>query len=355
MVYRVFKKPVRTFKDFAYASFGKTLAEFNIINYTEKVWGISTDELHKDWAGQRISGLNITSVVMNMLKSAIPGKKSGPKSLVDEFWYPETGTGLIYDTIAQKIRDSGRTVALSVEPKKVFHSGGKITSVLLSGGEKVKVDNLVESVHVVDFLKLMEPPPPKRVQEAASKLRYRNQVYLFITLNKDRITTDQWIYFPKPEIPFDRWSEMKNFSEKMSPPGKTSLFIEFFCFEKDPEWKMTGEELFELALPHIAEMGFFDRNDVRHIYKFRGGKDYPIYDLPYKENLAIVKEWLDGFSNLFYIGRPGRFKYTNQDHSLEMGMLAAWSIIEGRRRDIEAVGSEKDYFEKGAAPARRRP
>ena len=196
----------------------------------------------------------------------------------------------------------------------------------------------------------MDPPPPREVLDAAAKLRYRHQVHVFVTLDKEHVTLDQWIYFPKPELPFDRWSEMKNFSAKMSPAGKTSLFVEFFCFENDPKWKMNAEELLELILPHVEKAGFFTRKDVRHAYKFQGGKDYPIYDLAYKENLTKVKHWLDGFSNLYYIGRPGRFKYTNQDHSLEMGMLAAWSVIEGKRRDIEAVGSEVEYFEKGAVP-----
>ena len=332
--YRIFKKPIRTFKDFAYASFGKTLAEFNIINYTEKVWGIPTDELHKDWAGQRISGLNITSVVLTMIRGVLPWKsKSGPKSLVDEFWYPETGTGLIYETIREKIQAAGRQVLLSTSPKTIHHAGNKITAATLGNGERVEFDNLIESVYIVDFLKLMDPAPPTDVQEAASRLRYRNQVYLFITLDKESVTLDQWIYFPKPEVPFDRVSEMRNFSPLMAPPGKTSLFIEFFCFESDPEWTMTADELLALAMPHFEKAGFFTQADVRHAYKFQGGKDYPIYDLAYRENLGVVKDWLDTFENLYYIGRPGRFKYTNQDHSLEMGMLAGWSIIDGKRRD----------------------
>ena len=80
---------------------------------------------------------------------------------------------------------------------------------------------------------------------------------------------------------------------------------------------------------------------------FKGGKDYPVYDMAYRENLAVVTNYLDSFTNLYYIGRPGRFKYTNQDHSLEMGILAAKSIITGQQSDIENVGAEKDFFEKG--------
>jgi protoporphyrinogen oxidase len=128
----------------------------------------------------------------------------------------------------------------------------------------------------------------------------------------------------------------------------TSLFIEFFCFEDDPKWTMNAEQLLELVLPTAEKGSFFTRAEVRNVFKFSGGKDYPIYDLTYKDNLAVIKNWLDKLENLYYIGRPGRFKYTNQDHSLEMGMYAAYSIIEGKRRDIESIGSETEYFEKGS-------
>ena len=187
---------MRTFRDFAYASFGKTLAEFNVINYTEKVWGVSTDELHRDWAAQRIPGLNIRSVIATMLKGILPRGSGNPKSLVDEFWYPETGTGVIYETIRDKIVASGREIRLKTVPTMVHHDGARIRSVALSDGSELEVENLVESVHITDFLKLMDPPPPREVLDAAAKLRYRSQVHLFVTLNKEKVTDDQWIYFP---------------------------------------------------------------------------------------------------------------------------------------------------------------
>jgi protoporphyrinogen oxidase len=82
-------------------------------------------------------------------------------------------------------------------------------------------------------------------------------------------------------------------------------------------------------------------------FHIRQKNAYPVYDLEYKKHLNVIKQYLDQFSNLIYIGRPGRFKYTNQDHSLEMGILAARSIIENKKLDIENVGAEKKYFEKG--------
>jgi protoporphyrinogen oxidase len=352
--YGLLKKPIHNFEDYAVANFGRTLAEFNILNYTEKVWGVPCRGLHADWAKQRISGLNIVSLVTSTVAKALKlGKAGKPKSLVDEFYYPDLGTGLIYDAIADRVRASGRSVLLKSEPTRLFHDGARIThgDFMVAGQpQRLVFDELIESVHITDFLPLLDPKPPREVLDAAARLKFRSQVYLFITLDKERISPDQWLYYPDPKIPFARSSEMKNFSAKMSPAGKTSLFIEFFCDAGDPIYGMTAEQLFELSMPWFEKFGFFSRKEVRKIYRFQGGKDYPIYDLGYQDNLTVVKGWLDRFQNLYYVGRPGRFKYTNQDHSLEMGILAARSIIDGRRRDIEAVGTEKEYFEKGGMP-----
>jgi len=140
---------------------------------------------------------------------------------------------------------------------------------------------------------------------------------------------------------------MRNFSQKMSPPGKTSLFVEYFCFEGDEIWNKSKEELLQLTLEHLEPLGFCSRNEVRRCYLIKQKQVYPIYDLNYKEYLTVVKNYLDQFENLFYVGRPGRFRYNNQDHSLEMGMLAAKSVIEGKKYDIEAVGAEEEYQERG--------
>jgi hypothetical protein len=67
-------------------------------------------------------------------------------------------------------------------------------------------------------------------------------------------------------------------------------------------------------------------------------------------HLNVIKEYLNQYTHLFYIGRPGRFRYNNQDHSLEMGMLAAKSIIDGKVYDIESVGLEKEFYETVSEP-----
>lgn len=348
IAYGVFKKKLETFEDYVVSNFGRTLAEFSMINYSEKIWGIPAAEIHPDWARQRISGLNLWSV---FAKAIGLGGRKGPKSLVDQFYYPQFGTGRIYEEIGKHLVAEGSEIHCNSEPVAVRHENGRVTEVDVRAPDGSLVtyrpEHLVESVPLTRFLELLDPPPPAEVLDAASGLKWRAQVYLFLTLEKDSVTNDNWIYFPNKDIPFGRTSEMKNFSADMCPPGKTSFFIEFFAFESERIYSMTKEEVFELVMPYFERWGFFTRDEVSGVHLIRRPCVYPVYDLEYDERLGVVRRWLDRLENLIYIGRPGRFRYTNQDHSLEMGILASRMILEGRRYDLDTIGAENEYFEKG--------
>lgn len=148
---------------------------------------------------------------------------------------------------------------------------------------------------------------------------------------------------------------MKNFSQDMSPKGKTSLFVEYFVFENDKIWNMKNDKLFDLTIKHLEKLGFLKKNEVINYHILKNKFVYPIYDLDYQKNLDIISEYLNKFKNLFWIGRPGRFKYNNQDHSLEMGIEAARSIISKNKIDIDKIGSEKEYFEEGEINIKENP
>jgi protoporphyrinogen oxidase len=345
--YDVFGKPLKTFEDYVVANFGRTLAEFSMINYSEKIWGIPCADIHPDWAKQRISGLNLWSVLKNAV--GLGGKK-GPKSLVDEFYYPQFGTGRIYEEIGKHLVASGTEIQTKCRPVAVRHDGKRVTEVDVqsdAGVQTLKPEHVVESVPLTAFLELLDPAPPAAVMQAAADLKWRNQLYLFLTLDKEQVTQDNWIYFPQKDIPFGRTSEMKNFSKDMCPDGKTSFFIEFFAFETDAIWSMSKEQVLDMVMPYFEQWGFFRRDEIRQSYLWRREHVYPVYDTTYKGNVEVIRGYLDQLENLIYVGRPGRFRYTNQDHSLEMGIIASRMILEGRRYDMDTVGSENEYFEKG--------
>ena len=118
----------RTFHDWIRNQFGERLFSIFFKTYTEKVWGMSCDEISADWAAQRIKGLDLGVAVMNALKRAImprAGKrKAGApvvKSLIESFQYPRKGPGMMWEAAARKIMKRGGKVLMGRELQKLAY------------------------------------------------------------------------------------------------------------------------------------------------------------------------------------------------------------------------------------------
>ena len=57
-------------------------------------------------------------------------------------------------------------------------------------------------------------------------------------------------------------------------------------------------------------------------------KAYPAYFDTYDE-MDSLREWLDGFENLYCVGRNGQHRYNNMDHSMVTAFEAVRNIREG--------------------------
>jgi len=340
------KKQSVSFEEQIVSDFGRSLAELNMLNYTEKIWGIPCSKISPDWATQRIQGLSIKEVIKKALKKT----GVGPKSMVEQFYYPEEGNYLIYEKMRKK---AGKNAVFKMNSavSKITHKNSIISKVeIISNGKKqeIEVNNeIISSIPITLFIRLLEPKAPKSIVGEVKKLKFRSHVSLFITLNKSSVFKDQWIYFPEKEIPFARIMEPKNFSKKMSPENKTSILLEFFCWENDKIWNANKEELFKLAVPWLEKLGFINKKEVINYFVHKEKNAYPVYDLNYNRPLNKIINYLNQFENLQVIGRGGRFKYNNQDHALEMGFIAARNIIERKKHSFEYIGTEQEYFEKG--------
>ena len=102
-----------TFHDWVRNQFGERLFSIFFKTYTEKVWGMSCDEISADWAAQRIKGLSLGAAVMNALRSLVPpqGRHGSTatvvKTLIETFQYPRKGPGMMWEAAARKIREQG--------------------------------------------------------------------------------------------------------------------------------------------------------------------------------------------------------------------------------------------------------
>ena len=132
----------------------------------------------------------------------------------------------------------------------------------------------------------------------------------------------------------------------MSPPGKTSLVFEYFCFETDPIWSRPEQELAEQTLEQFARIKLAPGVEKKMIdyCVVRAKKAYPMHEIGHEPALEVIKNYIRQFPNLSLMGRYGMFIYNNIDHSIETGIRAAQNLL-GANYDIEEVLKTDEYLE----------
>ena len=66
---------------------------------------------------------------------------------------------------------------------------------------------------------------------------------------------------------------------------------------------------------------------------------YPVFNVNFRQNLQIITEWLEQFSNLQLIGRSGSYSYLNMDCAMESGIEAVEKVL--RRAGATATYPEQ--------------
>jgi protoporphyrinogen oxidase len=151
-----------------------------------------------------------------------------------------------------------------------------------------------------------------------------------------------------------RVQNFRSWSPEMVQPGMSCLGLEYFCFEGDGLWNAPDAELIALAKREIAKIGLIAERDVTDACVVRQPKAYPVYDEDYRENVATIRQDLEGlYPSLHMVGRNGMHKYNNQDHAMMTAMLTAKNILAGERvYDIWNVNEDAEYHEAGGSGAK---
>jgi protoporphyrinogen oxidase len=337
--------PEKSFADFATNRFGRRLFRIFFETYTEKVWGMPCDQIHAHWAAQRIQGLSLRVALRDMLSVGTPGVKS----LIGEFEYPRHGPGMMWEAFRADVEERGGRVHLRSHVAAIRHQHGRITAVQVEcDGRRHEqlVDHVISTMPVRELIAAMGPAVPEAVRRAAESLRYRDFITVALVVKRRDVFPDNWIYVHEPQVRVGRIQNFKNWSPEMVPdPAHTCLGLEYFCFEGDGLWTSSDEELIQLGVRELAQIGLVEPGDVIDGAVVRVPKAYPVYDHDFESHLATIREYVGGFTNLQLVGRNGMHKYNNQDHSMVTAMLAVENIF-GARHDLWAVNADAEYQEE---------
>ncbi len=335
--------PDDCFQNWVIKRFGKTLYRLFFGTYTEKAWGIPCTQISADWASQRITLLNLWDTV----KQTLFKPKNVPRTLVSKFVYPVTGgIGNIAREYTRRLRaepnDMNRVVT-GVTIERFRWKGDRVVAVdYVKDGkrETEEVENLITTVPVTTAIDLFDPAPPEDVLQARRSLRYKAIVFVYLLLDREKVTDDHWVYLPEQHLKVHRISEFKNFSEHCAPQGKTIVAAEITCNFEDHIWNMSKEDAIALAASDLEKTGLIKKGEVVDGFVRREKFSYPLYDLTYRENLKKCLAWMKGLKNCYPTGRQGLFQYGNMDHSVAMGLVLAEKLLKGQSGDEDVIGSE---------------
>lgn len=302
------------FESFALRTYGKTLANLFLLNYSQKLWGTECRRLSPNVSGKRMKGLDLKT----FLKEAVLGSKAKTEHLDGAFYYPtKNGIGSIIDKLEAFC--GPENIRLNSRITRIFHDHQRMLAVESGGGATEKTPYLVSTLPINRFLEMMEPRPPKRIADLGRSLRFRNVVLVALFLDMQSITPAATVYFPGLEFPFSRLYEARNRNRDMSPAGKTSAVVEIPCQPGDRTWNMEDSQLVELVSSGLIGTGLVKREKIMGTMVYRMHDAYPVLEIGFEEKIRQIFDYLKTFGNLRISGRNGKFLYTHVHDMMQFG------------------------------------
>jgi protoporphyrinogen oxidase len=313
-----------TFAGLLLAGLGPTMCERFYFPYARKLWGLEPEEIDGEQARRRVSG-NAAGKLLRKLTGS--GKAGGV------FHYPRRGFGQLWEALAEAAGSAGARIFLSsaVSAVEPVEDGFSVST---PAGEH-RSDLVWSTIPLPALARLFHPPPSGEVLAAASRLRSRAMLLVYLVLGRDRYSEYDAHYLPDSRTPVSRISEPKNYRDGEDPSGRTVLCAEIPCAVGDDLWAAPNAGLGRLVEEALALMGLPEPKPEAVEVK-RVPAAYPIYDLGYSEAFERVAGWADSVPGLLTFGRHGLFAHNNSHHALEMGWAAA-----------EAIGPDGVFDEAG--------
>jgi protoporphyrinogen oxidase len=343
-------KPIKSFQDWVSNQFGTHLFQIFFKTYTEKVWGVACTDISPDWASQRIKGLSLMSAVVNAFKPQ--GGDAQIKTLITHFRYPRLGPGMMWEAAADKIRAQNNHIELDADVSALHYlEDEQVWDISYRVGHQikhVKVKHVLSSMPIRALIPAIKNIIPEDVLRAAAALKYRDFLTVALMINNQGSFDDNWIYIHEPNVKVGRIQNFRSWSPELIPDDNKNCYgLEYFCFEGDGLWTSKDSDLIELAKKEMCQIGLVKADEIIDGCVVRQPKAYPVYDEGYKQNVAIIRDYLkQQYPSLHLVGRNGMHKYNNQDHAMMTAKLTVENIIRGTDEyDVWHVNEDAEYHE----------
>jgi len=298
------------FREWISYTFGEGISSKYLIPYNEKIWKFDLSKMDTEWV-ERVPRPPLEDII----KSAVGIETEG---YTHQLFFDYPLLGGIESLIRAIIKKDSQNTA-GYEVKIIRRTAGGFT--VSNGIDERSYDKIVITFPINEAISCMDNAP-QNVQGAARRLRHNSVRVVLIGLNNESLLDKTAVYIPDSSIAAHRICFMGYFSRSNAPYGKSSLIAEVSAFKGHELYEMSDATLIERLVDELDEKGIIDRNDVITTDITNTEYAYIIYDLEYRENLRIVRDFL-GSLGIETLGRFGEYEYINMDEVIKRSIMVA--------------------------------
>jgi len=332
----VLKRKAISFEHWGLTNFGSTLYKISFGDYTNKVWGISPKKISVHLASQKLARLNLGDIIKKLL--GLKGEVQ--PAYFKKYLYPEGGANSIFEKLEKKIAENGQII-YNAEALHLKTNNDKVESVEYKDEKgkfhKIACQKIISTITLKDLVPMINSPLASTSQKAASALKFRDLIIIYLIVAKNQLSEAQWTYLVENKFRFNRFTEGKNLSPRFAPKGKTVISFEICCQKGDLLWRLADQKLLKLLKEDLKKLDL-DNLEVENYFVVRLENAYPMFLVGFEQNLFKTLNELAKIENLISTGRNGLFMNSDIHDCFKLGFEAA--------RFIQKNKSSKNWYKQ---------
>jgi protoporphyrinogen oxidase len=289
-------------------NFGNGIAEHFLIPYNEKLFKRKVTKLHKDTGGRFIPKVDIKDVISGAIKS--DDKSVGYNTT---FYYPIEGG--IMDLINRLA--SGIEIEVNKNVEEINVKGSRV----ITERNEIKYDYLISTMPLPDLIEKVKDV--ELLNDHQDKLKYISILNVNFGIKKEN-ANKHWVYIPEKKYDFHRVGFFNNFSEKMVPPGKSSIFYEISYKKNDI---VNTQKVIDKCINDSLEIGLINSaEDIDLIKVIKIPFGYVVCNNQRKKYQNSITKELNK-TNIRTAGRFGSWEYFSMEDSFMDGYYKAKDLV----------------------------
>lgn len=297
-----------TYKEYIDAQIGKTLRKKFFEKYPEKVWGIPTTKMTADWAPKRIRFTEKEEPFFGAEWTAIS----------------PTGTGKIYERVANKARQLGVSIHMDHPVSGLRLGRGSVEALLHGDHSETKIqesDILLSTVPLTLLGSWIG---------AKSRLKFRGirLCYLKIDRHIELPKQRNWLYVDSPKILFNRVTHPRSMSRDAWVRSSDLIVVEVAYSSGDAVDLLPSDDFKRLVIEQVEQVGLVLSSYVEDSLDLKEPFVYPVQFADFQKELAFLQGEVSKFPQIFSLGTGGAFHYADSQILFEQSMELVDRICE---------------------------